>query len=249
MINQKNNEEEHIEAIKNSVVLSDSFRQNIWKYAEEKNMTIVDLANNSQIPINTINSFLHRISNDMKISNVARIAKTLGVSIDELVGAGTISPLSLESLAMCRDLPENDLYLVRWFIRYLHALNAKIEPNKRCISVMLPSVDNDGNLKITSDYEKTDVSNLKEPLRSKVFMGVKLNCDNYMPHYLPSDVLLIANDRAPSPNENCLVRVGKYLFIVKQKSENGTVKYYSIRDGKYRVDSSEIDELIGYIAL
>lgn len=248
MTNQKNFNQKEENESKNSVDLSDTFRNNIWRYAEDKGMTIVDVANKSQVPPNTINSFLHRYSNDMKVSNVAKIAKTLNISIDELVGADTMHDLTKESLAVCRTLPENDLYLVRWFIRYLDTLNKQAEPNKRYISAMIPTLTNDGDFKISSEYEKIEITDLKEPLRSKIFVGCRIASDYYMPHYIPGNVILIANDRPPKPNENVIVRTGKYLFIVKRKFENGVAKYYSIRDGKYRIDESEVDELIGYIA-
>lgn len=234
--------------VKNSVDLSEFFRRNIWKYAEGQDMTIVDVANKSDVPINTINSFLHRTSNDMKVSNVAKIAKALNVSIDELIGADTMHELTKESLAVCRTLPQNDLYLVRWFIRYLDALNQKTEPNKRYISAIIPTLTNNGDFKISSNYEKIEITDLKEPLRSKIFVGCRITSDYYMPHYIPGDIILIANDRPPKPNENVIVRTEKYLFIARRKMENGVAKYYSIRDGKYRIDESDIDELIGYVA-
>ena len=68
-----------------------------------------------------------------------------------------------------------------------------------------------------------------------------------MPFYSPYDTLFIANDRPPKPFEHAVIRAGSYLFIAKRKFEKGTTKYYSIRDGKYRLSESDIDELIGYV--
>lgn len=248
MKKQKNLSIQNERMVKNSVDFSDMLRSNLLKYVEDKGMTIVEIANKSDIPINTLNSFLHHFSNDMKVFNAVKIAKTLGISVDELVGSDTLPELTKESLAVCRTLPENDLYLVRWFIRYLDTLNKQAEPNKRYISAMIPTLTNDGDFKISSEYEKIEITDLKEPLRSKIFVGCRITSDYYMPHYIPGNVILIANDRPPKPNENVIVRTGKYLFIVKRKIENGVAKYYSIRDGKYRIDESEVDELIGYIA-
>lgn len=233
--------------VKNDVDLSEKFRTNILKYAEINSMTMVDVANESGIPINTINSFLHHVSNDMKCGNVAKIAKTFGISIDELVGAETMPELTRESLALCRNLPENDLMLVRWFIRCLADLNTKNEPNKRYVKVMLPEEDNDGNCKLVSKFENMEITDLQEPLRSKIFMGFKVISDYYMPYYKPNDIILIANDRPAKFNEHILVRVGDFIFIVKRVLENGIGKLYSIRDDKYRIDETEVDELIGYV--
>lgn len=234
--------------VKNSVELSEHFRENLLFYVGKNNMTMVELANKSGIPINTINSFLHRISNDMKISNVARIAKTLNISIDELISSDTMHDLTKESLALCRNLPENDLYLVRWFIRYLHGLNTQNEPNKRYISVMEVECNSNGNLKITSQYRHVDITDVDCEIKGKAFFGITIPCDHYMPIYSPYDILLIANDRFPTAKENCLIRMNGLLHIAKRNVENSVPKYYSIRDGKYRVDESDIDEIIGYIA-
>lgn len=225
-----------------------SFRQNLLMYTRDNEITLNEISKASGIPWNTLNSFLYGKSNDVRISNVIKLARALNISIDELVGAETIPEVTKESICMCRNLPENDLYLVRWFIRYLDQLNNGAEPNKRYVSVMLPEIDNDGNLKITSNYAKKEITGLQEPLRSKIFFGLYLNCDNYMPHYIPNDVLFVANDRKPKPNENSAIRIGKFIYIAKRKIENGTAKYYSIRDGKYRIDADDVDELIGYVA-
>lgn len=225
-----------------------AFRQNLFTYLQDPAITLHLLSEESDVAYATLNSFLYGKSQNVRIDNVVKLAKALNVSVDELVGADTIHELTKESLAMCRNLPKNDLYLVRWFIRYLTSLNEKTEPNKRFISVMLPKQTNDGNFEVTSDFEKVEITNLPEPLRSKIFMGFHIICDHYMPHYVPGDIILISNDRPQRFSEHAVVRVGKYLFIVNRVIENGTAKYYSIRDGKYRIDENEVDELIGYIA-
>lgn len=225
-----------------------AFRQNLFKYLENKEITLADISSESGIPYATLNGFLYGKTQNVRIDNVVKLAKTFNVSIDELVGADTLHALSKESLAMCRNLPENDLYLVRWFIRYLDGLNKGLEPNKRYVSVMMPKQTNDGNFEVTADYEKIEITNLEEPLRSKIFMGFNIICDHYMPYYSSGDVILIANDRPPRYSEHAVVRAGNYLFIIQRIVENGVAKYYSIRDGKYRIDESEVDELIGYIA-
>lgn len=233
---------------KNQDDFTTAFRNNLNLYIKDNDITLNDISKASDIPWNTLNSFLYGKSNNVRIDNVVKLAKALNVSIDELVGAETIPGLSVESLRMCREMPENDLYLVRWFIRYLYDLNTNTKPNKRYISVMEVECNGNGNLKITSVYRKINITDIDAEVKGKVFFGITMPCDHYMPIYSPYDILLIANDRFPSFNENCLIRMNGLLHIAKRKVENGVVKYYSIRDGKYRVDETDIDELIGYIA-
>ena len=225
-----------------------AFRKNLFMYVDEKDITIKEISETADIPFSTLNSFLYGKTNDVKLSTAVKLAKALKISIDELVGAETISDVSRESIAICRNLPDNALYLIRWYIRYIDSLNKKNEPNKRYVSIMELECNHNGNLKITTNYRHIDITEIGEEYRSKVFFGITIPCDHYMPTYSPYDILLIANDRDAKENENVLIRTDGNLFLAKRKIENGIAKYYSIRDGKFRLDEDNVDEVIGYIA-
>lgn len=232
----------------NSNDFMSAFRKNMFMYINEKDITIKDISEESDVPFSTLNTLLYGNSKDIKLSTTVKLAKALNVSIDELIGAETINEVSRESIAICRNLPDNALYLVRWYIRYIDSLNKKNEPHKRYVSVMELECNANGNLKMTSNYRHIDITDIGEEYRSKIFFGITMPCDNYMPTYSPYDILLIANDREPYRNENSLLRIDGQLRIAKRKIENGIAKYYSIRDGKYRIDEKDVDEVIGYIA-
>ena len=221
-----------------------AFRHNLFMYIDEKDITIKDISENANVPFSTLNSFLYGDSKDIKLSTAVKLAHALNVSIDELVGADTINEVSRESIAICRNLPDNALYLIRWYIRYIDSLNKKNEPNKRYVSIMKLDCNQNGNLKITTDYKHIDITEIDKECSCKVFFGITMPCDHYMPVYSPYDILLIANDRQPTSHENSLIRVNGCLFIAKKKNN----EYFSIRDGKFRFKEYEIDEHIGYVA-
>ena len=225
-----------------------AFRQNLFMYVEEKDITIKDISESADIPFSTLNSFLYGNVKDIKLSTAVKLAHALDVSIDELVGAETINEVSRESIAICRNLPDNALYLVRWYIRYIESLNKKNKPNRRYVSVMEIECNHHGNLKMTTTYRHIDITDIDKEYRSKIFFGITIPCDNYMPTYSPYDILLIANDREPYHNENSLLRIDGQLAIAHRKTEDGVAKYYSIRDGKFRINEDDVDEVIGYIA-
>ena len=225
-----------------------AFRHNLFMYIDEKEITIKDISEKANVPLSTLNSFLYGDSKDIKLSTAVKLAHALNVSIDELIGAETINEVSRESIAICRNLPDNALYLIRWYIRYIDSLNKKNEPNKRYVSVMELECNHNGNLKMTTNYRHIDITDIGEEYRGKVFFGITMPCEHYMPIYSPYDILLIANDRNAKINENVLIRTDGNLFLAKRRVENGIIKYYSIRDGKFRLNESEIDEVIGYIA-
>lgn len=225
-----------------------AFRQNLFKYVDEKDITIKDISEEADVPFSTLNSFLYKDSKDVKLSTAVKLAHALNVSIDELVGADTINEVSRESISICRNLPDNALYLIRWYIRYIDSLNKNNDPNKRYVSVMELECNLHGNLKITTNYMHIDITDIHPELRGKIFFGITMPSDHYMPHYSPYDILLIANDRNPQWNEDSLLRIDGCLYIARRKIENGVAKYYSIRDGKFRKNEDDVDEVIGYIA-
>ena len=108
--------------------------------------------------------------------------------------------------------------------------------------------NHNGNLKMTTNYRHIDITDIGEEYRSKVFFGITMPCEHYMPAYSPYDILLVANDRNAKINENVLIRTDGNLFLAKRMVENGIAKYYSIRDRKFRLNEDDVDEVIGYIA-
>lgn len=232
----------------NSDDFMSAFRKNMFMYIEEKDITIKEISEEADVPFSTLNTLLYGNSKDIKLSTAVKLAKALNVSIDELIGAETINEVSRESISICRNLPDNAVYLIRWYIRYIDSLNKKNEPHRRYVSVMELDCNHNGNLKITTNYRHIDITDIGEEYRSKVFFGITMPCEHYMPTYSPYDILLIANDRNAKINENVLIRTDGNLFIAKRKVEKGLVKYYSIRDGKFRLNEDDVDEVIGYIA-
>ena len=225
-----------------------SFRKNVDMYISEKDITLREVAEMADMSFDTLKNFLYKDSADCKLSTAVKLARAFNVSIDELIGAETINEVSRESISICRNLPDNAVYLIRWYIRYIDSLNKKNESHRRYVSVMELDCNHNGNLKMTTNYRHIDITDIGEEYRSKVFFGITMPCDNYMPTYSPYDILLIANDRDAKENENVLIRTDGNLFLAKRKIENGIAKYYSIRDGKFRLDEDNVDEVIGYIA-
>lgn len=242
--NQKNYDENSVSNIGNFM---DTLRKNIVHFKKEKKWTLRTLADKADMSEDTLGTLLNGKNKDCNMSTVIKIAKALNVCIDELIEADTVSQRFKESISICRKLPDNDVYLIQWYIRYIESLHKGDKPNKRYVSVMELDCNHHGNLKITSNYTRIDISHINEEYRYKVFFGVKIPCEHYMPIYSPYDILLVANDRLPSYNEHCLVRTNNNFYIARRKVENGTIKYISILDNRFKYTDGELCELVGYI--
>ena len=224
------------------------FRHNVLLYMSEGDITLQDLAEWSGLSVDTLKSFLYKGLKDCKLSTAVALARALGVTIDELVGARTIEDITRESFAMCRSLPEHSLHLIRWHIRHQNFLYSQMHKDRIIITIMNTICQHNGNLELTNDYEVLDITDLSQEITSKVFFGIKMPCDHYMPTYSHYDILLIANDREAMAHEHTVVIHNGALGISMRKKENGVVNFYSIRDGRFRRSENDRIEVLGYIA-
>ena len=216
-----------------------SLRENVRKFMDESGYTIDYLAEVADVPVSTFRDFLKGNTATVKLTPVIRLAKEFGISIDELIGADTLSTETKESLQILRRLPEYFTYFYRWTIR-ANERDSKRKPKSKFVNYARPVCAHGGFIPPTT-YDVFDISHLSAEIRPRIFMAVKIPCEHYMPTYSPYHVLYIAHDRPPRVNEHCLVSSsGKWWLVMKK--EDG---YYSIRDGKFR--SKEADELIGYV--
>lgn len=227
-----------------------SFRKNLFKYVEDKEITLSQISEASDIPFSTLDSFLYGKTNNVRIDKVVKLARALDVSIDELVGAGTIDPITKESLNICRDLPEHALYLVRYFIRHQEKIYKEAKNPNRTISVLTPQCNN-GALLTTNVLYPLELTDIPDYIKSKVYIGLQIPCEHYMPHYAPKDVILIAADREATNGDRCVVTFNGEIYIVIKKSytENGIkkYKYVSLINENFEISQENIDDKVGYI--
>ena len=228
-----------------------SFRKNLFMYVDQKDITLAEIAEAADVSFSTLRSFLYGDAEDCRLSTAVKIARALGVSVDELIGCGTITPQTCESLQLVRQLPESFTHFVRWAIHYHYNKLTTNQVTEKAIEVMKVVCCDNGNMKMTNDLDVIDISGLNDDLRPKIFIGVKMPCNHYEPKYFKGDILLLANDRSPKPSEDVIVGVGNNMWILNRRDEkiDGVqhMGYYSIRDGRKCADDKTVNMVIGYV--
>lgn len=243
--NSKTSDEKMVEK---STKYIDVFRRNIDMLMAEHDYTIKETAEIADLSYDTFKTFLYdKEAKDCRLSTAVKIARAFHISIDELVGAGTIDPNGLESIKVYRTLPQGSRRFIDWHVRNQKFLHEE-HGNKEIANIMLPLCNNHGNMQITNDYEVMDISRLGNDLTHKIFLGIKIPCLHYLPHYTEGDILLLANDRDAMKGENTIIEINGNLFITNRVVENGAVHYYGLRDKKYCFRENDAAEVLGYVA-
>lgn len=231
-----------------------SLRKNLYMYVGEKGITLQEISELADIPISTLKTLIYGDAKDCHISTVIKLAKVFNISVDELMGSGTISKQTCESLQLMRTLPESFTYFVRWIIHFHRDMLLAKPVSEKAVEVMLAECSETGNLRITSNLDIADISDFVPEIRTKIFMGIKLPCSNYEPTYFKGDILFVANDRAPREYEHVIVCISDNMWILKAKrefesptSKNVITNYYSIRDDRLFATEKDIQTIVGYV--
>lgn len=227
-----------------------SFRHNLDLFLAPRDLTIRELSELSGVPSATLNNILYGNAKDVRVSTVVALARVLEISIDELLGSGTMEPQMRESVRIVRGLPDYSTQLIRYFIRHQETIHKNVENGHKYISLISPQMVN-GKVATTNAVEPMNVDHLPEDIKAKAYLGMKIPSDYYMPYYLPGEIVLVAADRMALDGERCLVTNdgGIYIVIKTHIIENGKRLWkYAPLINKSNVLSEEmIDDKIGYI--
>lgn len=225
-----------------------AFRHNMFILIDDGEITLRWISEEAGIPYSTLNSILYGTVKNPRIDVVIKIARALGITVDELIGAGTMSDGTRECVAICRTLPQHFVNLARAYIRHIFKLFKKTT-SKEPRLVMLPECKN-GHLQTTNITTEIDVSHLQRSTISRIAHCLLIPCDHYEPYYLKDEILLLGVDRDGMDGETCVIDHEGEYYIVKKKSfiENGVKrwKYMSLFTEK-EILKEDVDDKLGYV--
>ena len=240
----------HLNLVANDKDYMKSLIENIQMLRTHHGWSVRALAEKAEMPTETLQTFLKGKSKDCNLSTVVKLSRAFGVSMDELVGAETISAPTRQTIAMSRQLKEHHRYVIRMFAKHQYLLHGEVPPNSKQISVLTPDCEH-GHLKSTHLCEAINVDHLQPAIKSEVCLGLKIPCDHYEPHYLQDEILLLGAHREGQNGERCVISKDGYLYICKKRITfvNGvkTIDYMSVINGKLLFNFKEIDDRVGYV--
>lgn len=240
----ENSPESAIDDTKKSMA---SIKENVYKYMEEHDLSQDEFAEKANISSHTLHSILYKNTDDCKLSTAIAIAHALGISVDELADIKTISR-GLSMIQMARKLPPHTIDLIEKYIKWQKDKHEKFMnyPGKLIEVMDLDYVD--AHLRATNHFEMVDISEMDRDIKSIVFRGMRIPCEDYYQYYHEDDILLLSTIRPPQARERCVVSYYGRLFIVQKHKKDGVPGYRGIRDEEAFIPETDIDHYFGYVA-
>lgn len=223
-------------------------REKILRYMNDKDMTQDEFSEYAGISLHTLHSILYKHADDIKLSTAIRIAKAIGIGVDELANTGALSDVAMEAITSTRSLPKHIMDLIFKYIKWQKNSYEKSKnyPGKIIDVMDLDYVD--AHLRATNHFEKVDISEFDKDIKSIVFKGMRIPCEDYYQYYREDDILLLSTIRPPQARERCVVSYYNRLFIVQKAKQNGVAGYRGIRDEETFIPETDIDHYFGYVA-
>lgn len=234
--------------VSNKDDVMDAFRKNCFMILEAKGITLREWAELADVSFSTLNSFLYGNSKTCDINLPIRLARAIGVTVDELLGSGTMSEGTRECVSKCRMMPTHFVNLARSYIRHIYKLFQKTA-SKEPRLVMLPECRN-GHLQTTNVTTEIDVSHLEKSIQSRIAHCLRVPCDHYEPYFMKDEIILLAVDRDGQNDEICVISHGGEYYIVRKKSffDNGIKKWkYISLFTEVEFLKEDIEDKLGYV--
>lgn len=223
-------------------------RENLREYMRIHDLSADEMAEKADISAHTLHSILYKDLDDCKLHTAIALAKTMGVSIDELVNQGSINDDAIEAIKTVRSLPKSMQILIKRYIRWQKEMHEKSKNSPaKYIDVMNPDYFND-HLVVTNDIEKVDISEFPDDIKAKVFTGIRIPCDEYAEFYNENDILLLCDERKPRNRNRCVVMYYDRVLIVQKDTKDGVNGYRGIRSSTSFIPETDISHYFGYVA-
>ena len=223
-------------------------RENLLRYMGEHDLSAYEFSKLADVSVHTIHSVLYsKTLEDCKLSTASRIASVMGITLDELANTGLFPDKSLESVRICRKLPDYIVERIRRYIRWQEAEYNRSDKKEKLVDVMNLDYVND-HLLSTNDIEIITISEFSDDIKSKVFRGMRIPCEDYAKYYDEGDILLLASERPPKFRERVMIQYYGRIFIVQKDIKDGVHGYRGIRNLDSFIPESDIDYYFGYVA-
>lgn len=225
-----------------------AFHKNMNLYVSQPDFTIREISERSGLSFSTINTVLYGNNRDYKLSTIIGLSKAMNVSIDELVGCSTLDEEERYLIQAYRSSSRQEQLLIHWFVQMQKQLQDCDAPTRQpSVLIMQMRQDETGGLLITNQYQPYQLPDSENKKHQHIFMGVQLPCCDYMPDYSPYDYIMLANDRPPKINEDCIILSAGKCYIVKRipSDKSDTLRCIDKQGKIYYYPAPE--DIMGYI--
>ena len=206
----------------------------------ENNMTLRELADKSDVPLETLRNIIYNKVTDPKTSTMYAIGKVFGVSINFLLGEPFISPEETALVANYRRSGKHGKSVIELIAKY-EATAARSERNAKGRH-NVPCVVTKGNIRKGIVYDTNETIEISTVIE-EAYMAIAINTNDLTPIFCKNDSILFEK-RVPDNGEIIAYIVGDKMYIRKFIEENGRYRMKCLHNHGEDMIFKRMDEIV-----
>lgn len=173
---------------------------NLRAAMQMRDITLNQLAEEADIPLETLRNIYYGKVKDTKVSTLLKLAKTLNVSVDWLAGNGVLTEKEREIISNYRTCGAHGKSLIELVSKF-EAMAAFRERTKEG-SHVIPRLVPIGHITDGILYNSCNTLEM-ETTNDLAYLGIEITTNNFAPAYCKDDVILLEN-RFPEDGERAV---------------------------------------------
>lgn len=178
---------------------------------DDKNMTYQELAEQANIPLETMRNIYYDKVKDPKASTLMAISRVLKVSVNYLMGEAFVSPDETKLISnyrKCGRHGKSVIQLVGQYERDIAIRERKAgKGDRHQIPCMIPL----GHVVDSFAYNASDTIQI-ETSEPDAYLAFEITNNNYLPTYCKGDRILLV-DRFPESGERAMFMIGGDVYL------------------------------------
>ena len=204
------------------------------------NMTLRELADKSDVPMETLRNIIYNKVTDPKTSTMYSISKVFGVSINFLLGEPFISHEETILVANYRKSGKHGKSVIELIAKY-EATAARSERNAKGRH-NVPCVVPKGNIRKGIVYDTNETVEISTVI-DEAYMAITVTNNDFIPIFCKNDSILFEK-RFPDNGEIIAYIVADRLYIRKFIEENGKYRMKCLHNHGEDMIFKRMDEVI-----
>lgn len=213
--------------------------ERLRQLTNEKGWSLQQLAEISDLPLETVRNIYYGKTPDPKISTVMKLANSFNLTVNCLMGQCSHTPQERAILINYRSCGKHGKYIIEHIAKY-EAGAIRSEREKENIHI-IPCIIPHGVVSHGVIYDLCETVEIETPVK-EAYMAIRMVSNDLAPTYCKGDILLFGN-RFPASGEKAAFYQGDRIFIRKFIEEDNHYRLQCLHKQDTDMILNRMDEI------
>lgn len=213
--------------------------ERLRQLTNEKGWSLQQLAEISDLPLETVRNIYYGKTPDPKISTVMKLANSFNLTVNCLMGQCSHTPQERTILINYRNCGKHGKSIIELIAKYEASAMKREREREGCH--MIPCVIPQGSVSHGIVYELCETIEIETDIKD-AYIAIRMVSNDLAPTYCKGDVLLFEN-RFPQPGEKAAFYANGKIYIRKYLEEDNQYRLKCLHNCDVDIVLKRMDEV------